>query len=38
MASGKKFDEAFQTVYEINYDEARVIISRIIADQFANGR
>jgi hypothetical protein len=38
MASGKKFDEAFQIVYEINYDQARSIIARIIADQFANGR
>jgi hypothetical protein len=38
MASGKKFDEAFQIVYEISYDQARSIIARIIADQFANGR
>jgi len=38
MASGKKFDEAFQIVYEINYDQARSIISKIIADQFTNGR
>lgn len=38
MASGKKFDEAFQIVYEINYDQARSIIAKIIADQFTNGR
>jgi hypothetical protein len=38
MASGKKFDEAFQIVYEITYDQARSIIARIITDQFANGR
>lgn len=38
IGKGRRFDEAFETVYGINYESAKPIIARIVADQFANGR
>ena len=38
MATERTFEQAFEKVYGINYETAKPIIARIIADQFANGR
>jgi hypothetical protein len=36
MATEKKFEQAFEIVYGINYETAKPIIARIIVDQFNN--
>lgn len=38
IGQGRAFDKAFESVYGIPYEEAKPIIARIVADQFANGR
>jgi len=38
IGEGKRFDQAFETVYGISYETAKPIIASIVADQFANGR
>jgi hypothetical protein len=38
IGRGKRFDQAFETVYGVSYESAKPIIARIVADQFANGR